>query len=240
MTQHRRGWLEAGLDVFLGWACAGCARPGLRLCAGCRGALDGVAYPVYRVGCEGPIFASGRFEGSTRQLVTALKERDAWQLAGPLGDRLAVAITASLAALAAGGPAGAAGAAGAVLVPVPSSQRAVRTRGLNVTAVLASRAAARLTRAGTRCEVVGALRQRSGVVDQSGLSAAGRRINMVDGFLTTQRSIEKLLGSRAGGRPAVLLVDDIVTTGATLASAARALTQQGIGVASFAVIAEKP
>ncbi len=239
---HNRGmgsaggaWLEAGLEVFLGWACAGCARPGARLCSGCRAALDGVPYPVLRGGCQGPIFAGSRFTGSTRQLVTALKERDAWHLARPLGEQLGAAAAASLAELR-----GPTAPAGVVLVPVPSSKRAVRTRGLDVTAVLAGRAATRLSRAGVRCRVLGALRQRPGVLDQSGLSALGRRANMTDGFLATRGGTRELWRSTANGGTAVLLVDDIVTTGSTLASAAHALFQQGVGVDGFAVIAEKP
>lgn len=206
------------------------------MCSGCQGALDVDAYPVFRAGCQGPIFAGARFEGATRQLITALKERDAWQLARPLGQQLGVAVAASVAQLRAGARTP---PAGVVLVPVPSAKRAVRERGLDVTAVLAKTAADQLAGNGVRCRYLGALRQRRGVMDQSGLSAAGRRQNMAEGFTATRLGAERLLSSKAEGA-VVLLVDDIVTTGSTLASAAHALTRRGISVDGFAVIAEKP
>lgn len=166
-----------------------------------------------------------------------MKERDAWQLARPLGEQLGVAVAASLLGVSG---AGRAGWGGALLVPVPSSRQAVRARGLDVTAVLAKKAAASLHREGVRARVSRPLRQRPGVQDQSGLSASGRRENMVGAIVASRSGVREL--KRATDREAntVVLVDDIVTTGSTLASAAHALAEQDISVDGFAVIAEKP
>lgn len=75
--------------------------------------------------------------------------------------------------------------------------------------------------------VLPVLRQRRRVVDQSGLTAAQRTANLA-GALEMVPGGVRLLGA---GR--VVLVDDVMTTGASLAEAARALG----GVASAAVLA---
>ena len=127
-----------------------------------------------------------------------------------------------------------------MLVPVPSSVRSVRARGHDATALLGSGAAAHLAREGMSAHSVRVLRQRKGVVDQSGLSAVARRTNACGGFVLTRLGERELRRRTCGGGVAVLLVDDIVTTGSTLAGAAQALLQRGIGVDGFAVVAETP
>ena len=66
------------------------------------------------------------------------------------------------------------------------------------------------------------------VEDQSALTSDQRQSNLVDSMVAAPRLSAKR----------VLLVDDIVTTGSTLAEASRAVTAAGAEVVGFVVLAE--
>ncbi|MFJ4831366.1 ComF family protein [Streptomyces sp. NPDC088747] len=105
-----------------------------------------------------------------------------------------------------------------LLVPVPSSRRAVRARGHDPARRIALAAAGELRRTGTPARVLAVLRQRRAVADQSGLNSRQRLANLA-GALEVAPGGERLLAG--GGR--IVLVDDLMTTGASLTEAARAV-----------------
>ncbi|WP_086564142.1 ComF family protein [Streptomyces africanus] len=157
----------------------------------------------------------------------AHKERGALALAGPLGVALAGAVRAGLRTAWGGSWAGAEGAwsraAGApvLLVPVPSGRRAVRARGHDPARRIALAAAGELRRSGVPARVLGVLRQRRAVADQAELNSRQRLDNLA-GALALVPGGARLLS----GGP-VVLVDDVMTTGASLAEAARAVRAAG-------------
>jgi predicted amidophosphoribosyltransferase len=104
-----------------------------------------------------------------------------------------------------------------LLVPVPSAGGAVRARGHDPARRIALAAAGELRRTGTRARVLAVLRQKRAVADQSGLNSRQRLDNLA-GALAVAPGGAGLLG---GGR--VVLVDDLMTTGASLTEAARAV-----------------
>ena len=118
-----------------------------------------------------------------------------------------------------------------MLVPVPSARRAVRRRGHDPVLRSARRAAATLRRSGQRGAVVPALRHRRRVADQAGLGRRQREQNL-RGSLACTRSVVRIVD---GG--CVLIVDDIVTTGATLRESARALVAAGVRPCGAVVVA---
>jgi predicted amidophosphoribosyltransferase len=78
------------------------------------------------------------------------------------------------------------------------------------------------------------LRQRRAVADQAGLSAAERLSNLT-GALATVVGSERLLTTGP-----VVIVDDLMTTGASLVEAARAIRATGAHVLAAAVVAAAP
>lgn len=168
-----------------------------------------------------PVWAASAYEGEWREAVVAYKERRAWHLARPLGDALALAVAAALGGSGIAPP--------VVLVPMPSRAAAVRERGLDVTAELAQRAAVALTRAGLPARVERSLALARGVADQGGLGEAGRWQNMA-GSLT----------ARPRGAAARVVVDDITTTGASVAAALAALDRSGATAVAAAVVVATP
>ncbi|MEU4996814.1 phosphoribosyltransferase family protein [Streptomyces sp. NPDC021622] len=219
-----RGWWQDLTDLVLPAECGGCGRPRAALCAGCREALCGVVpcrvRPDPRPEGLPVVHAAAPYEDAVRAVLLAHKERGALALAGPLGASLAGAVRAGLRAGTRGGTQGAAEGDGEVLlVPVPSARGAVRARGHDPVRRIALAAAGELRGAGTRARVLCVLRQRRAVADQSGLNSRQRQANLA-GALEVTAGGRRLLAE--GGR--VVIVDDLMTTGASLAEAARAMS----------------
>lgn len=208
-------WWQAFSDLMMPLDCAGCGEHGTRLCRRCLLEVGGGAARPVRP-CPAPaglpaVRAAVPYQGAARALLLAHKERGALWLARVLGGVLASVVRAS-------SPAGHEARMGRVLlVPVPSAPRAVRSRGHDPVRRMAFCAAAELRRAGIEARAAPLLRQGRRVSDQSGLDARGRAAN-VAGALRVVPGGGAVL---AQGR--VVLVDDLMTTGATLAEAARAV-----------------
>ncbi|MEV4040610.1 ComF family protein [Streptomyces umbrinus] len=231
-----RGWWQDLTDLVLPAECGGCGTPRTVLCPECRAALTGAVPSRVRPEPEPPglpvVHAAAPYEDEVRAVLLAHKERGALMLAGPLGAALAGAVRAGLATgcgsgagaagFVAGGPGGPVGVGGSrtpvSLVPVPSAPWAVRARGHDPARRIALAAAGELRRTGTPARVVAVLRQRRAVADQSGLNSRQRLDNLA-GALEVPAGGARLLAG--GGR--VVIVDDLMTTGASLAEAARAL-----------------
>lgn len=211
---------------MLGSRCPGCARPGRGLCAAC-----GAELAAGRIGFAGrdpspPGFpltvAGGAYAGILPALIAGFKDERLLCVAAPMAERLAGALEHLLAAL------GRTGVTYA-LVPVPSARAAVRERGLDHTRVLALRASRIIaTRHSLRLPVRAWLRASRTGQDQVGLDAEARWANRRQHFRV-----------RAGRGPAdrPILVDDVTTTGATLAGAATALERAGLPPVGAVVVA---
>ena len=189
-----------------------CAGCGREGRALCAGCAPGLAPQVTVIERPGvgPVTAGRPYDGVIRSALLGLKEEGRAGLATPLAVPFAAAVSTALAAH-----------PDAWLVPVPSSRAARRRRGFEPVRLLASRAGIRLTPL--------FLPARAHAV-QKGLGVAERARNL-DGVFVLARPVD---GIR------VLLLDDVVTTGATLAAAAGVLRAAGADVAGAAVLVATP
>ncbi|MFL6021895.1 MAG: ComF family protein [Marmoricola sp.] len=220
---------DAFCDLLLGGRCAGCGVGGRVLCADCREDLPMAGRPsVPEPAPAGlpPVFTAGEYADLLRRLVLAHKEHRAFGLAVPLGVVLAAVLADALADL--GAPAG----TRPLLVPVPSSRSATRARGHDPVRRMVI-AAARAARGPTFAAPL--LRVARKVADQAGLDARQRAANL-DGRLAVSGRQLRLL-ARSGGPVLPVLCDDVLTTGATLAEAQRALTAVGLPAALAVTVA---
>lgn len=108
----------------------------------------------------------------------------------------------------------------AVVVPMPTSRESYRRRGFRVPELLAARAGLPVTRL---------LRPARRTGDQRGLGRDERR-----------RNVAQSLVARDAASRRVVLLDDVVTTGASLAEAARALRDAGADVVGAVTVAATP
>lgn len=225
----RMGWVAAAGDLLLGARCQACLRPWWGLCPPCRAALRSryprAARPTPCPAGFPPTSTAGWYDEPLQRLIVAHKERQALALAPVLGELLAVACWHLIRTrpVRPGGE--------LTLVPIPSARAAVRSRGYDATTALARRAAA-LLRPGTPVRVRRLLRHHRSVHDQSGLDAAARQRNLADSL----RVREAAAAATRRGKM-IIIVDDLVTTGATLTEASRALTAAGLSVLGAATIA---
>jgi predicted amidophosphoribosyltransferase len=221
-------------------ACPGCGAPDVRWCAGCAALVGGADGPrrveaqVPRLDrLDGvpplPVWATARYEGPVRGVVVAWKDRGRADLDGllvPVAREAAWALAPALT--------GAADGRRLLVVPAPSSAAARRERARDHLGPLAAAVAA--TVGGVPAPV---LRRARRARDQVGLGARARGRNAT--VRVHPHAWRRVLRPHAGhGPPVCLLLDDVVTTGATLAAAERALEAAGADVLGALVLAATP
>jgi ComF family protein len=212
---------QVALDLVFPPRCVACGLGGTFLCDACARSMPAAAAPrcpcCWRPGVAGrcllcqvepPAFdglrASFVYDATARELVHALKYQGVSALAPPMASFMAQ--TAQREALAAD-----------IVVPVPLSGMRQRTRGYNQAEALARELGREL---GLPVRP-SALRRRRHTPPQVRSRDAGERRRNVAGAFQGE-------GNEVAGR-AVLLVDDVTTTGATLSACAGARRQAGAG-----------
>lgn len=154
----------------------------------------------------------GLYEGRLKEAIHALKYGRLYSAARPLGSMLAAAI----AQLAGEAP------AELLVVPVPLHRSKYAQRGFNQARALARHALTALSASHPGWKLTLAprtLMRLRATVSQAGLTTRQRRLNVRGAFSVADPAAVK--------NKHVLLIDDILTTGATAQAAARALTRAG-------------
>jgi ComF family protein len=205
---------EELLDLLLPCRCVRCGVVGSTLCQGCVPSVSNRA--VERFGIRG--WSVTDYGPVEKSLIESFKESGVTALAA----NLARVMLAGLQAL---DDEQRTAIAGAVLVPTPSSKANYRRRGYLPTMVLAK---AIQRQANLGLSVVAGLAFVRDVSDQASLKSEQRMENL-SGSMVAKSSI-------AGQR--VILIDDVVTTGATLVEAHRAVTAAGGEVLGFLTFSE--
>lgn len=234
--------LDAGRDLLLGSVCAGCGAAGRVLCRACEATLPRhgqVAWPTPSPAGLVVPYAAGAYDGLLKAMVNEHKEHGVLGLAAPLGRVLSDVVADLVADLRGcpktcpegcpeGCPAGP-----VLLVPVPSRRAVVRRRGHDPLLRVTREAAARLRRHGTDASVGRLLVSARRVRDQSALDSAERAANLAG----SMRPRPGAGGRRTDPTALVVVVDDVLTTGATAREAQRALEGVGVRVGAVAAIA---
>lgn len=155
-----------------------------------------------RLGLSGfdAVYSYGSYEGALRKLIHLFKYGGIRPLARPFGDFLARALPRELSF--------------DMIVPMPLHWRRRFDRRFNQSALLAREISKRWF-----VPVRGVVRRKRATAPQAGLTNAKRRANVAGAFRVKR-------GTRLHGKH-VLLVDDVLTTGASAAACARALKRAG-------------
>lgn len=224
------GVLDPAVDLALGTSCVGCGRPGRMLCPTCGAALPSTALTAWPTptppGLVTP-WATGEYAGVLKEMVVGHKDRQQLRWSGELGRLLAVSVAAATAHLPP--------TERLLLVPVPSRPGSSRRRGLDPTWRLVATAGSLLRGSGRDVACARLLFSRGGVVDQAGLGATARASNLAGSMACRGRAVRRLAARHSSVH--VVVCDDVLTTGATLREAQRALAAVGLPPVAAAVVA---
>lgn len=212
------------MDLALPPRCAGCGEEGRAVCERCQPALDArlqrragvpiglpasIPYPLLQLEWCAP------YAGTVRKALHELKYAGEQRLATPLGEAIARRWRRV-------------GVGGDLIAHVPVSAERLRQRGYDQAALIARAAAQALETANVQ-----ALERHRATVPQFDLDRSKRAGNVAGAF-RVQLSAEEAIRGRW-----VLLVDDVTTTGATLAACAEALMDAGAYATSAITVARE-
>lgn len=214
--------------------CAGCGRDDVAWCPNCAALLAGEPWRcenraprLDRMDGRGPlpVWTLADCTGDVRRAVIAWKDRGRVDLTGVLARAVADEARHVAGSLAPVAP--------LLVVPAPSTPASRRRRGGNLVDALAAAVVGGLVDGAVPAEIGRVLRRARGG-DQVGLGARERARNLSGRLWVPGRCVGAVAGRR------VLLVDDVLTTGATFSAARSALERAGGAVVAALTLASTP
>ena len=190
------------LDLIFPPMCHGCGRVDTSWCDPCLAEMTRIPIQpsTHESGVLTGLCSTGKHTGKLEQAIQAFKYYDTQALAEPLGTRLTQTLIQK-------------GWRFDTILPVPLHSDREQNRGYNQAYLLSLQVGAQMSIA---CQPHLLTRHRN-TPHQVGLSALERRDNVKDAFIATPDVVGK----------SILLIDDVVTTGATLDECAIALFHAG-------------
>lgn len=221
-----RSFGSALLDLVVPVDCVGCGSSGDIWCVRCLARQCRRARLLTRAADRRSVrlttvYTAGEYSGVLRRAILAYKERSLRGLASPLAAVLEQALQAWAETYR---------HREITLVPMPARASSKRQRGFDHVHTLVSRAARMLRARGVVAQVCAALTLCRGTSDSIGLSA-GQRLANVRGAFAVRKSVPR-------ANP-VLIVDDVLASGATMSEAIRALRAAGQRVDAAIVLAAR-
>jgi ComF family protein len=207
---------EEVLNIVMPARCIWCGQIGSVLCGVC---FENIKHPIRKVSrLEISGYAVSTYSEQIATLIHEFKENQQLSLANNLAEVMWPGLQSfELEKV--------------LLVPMPSKKSSFAKRGFNPAEELAKRISRKAARsAKIRVGVSSCLKITSPVADQAALSGEARRTNLGGSM--------RLAGFPTGY--SAILIDDVVTTGATLREAQRCLSQAGAMVQGFLTFAETP
>lgn len=198
------------LNLLLPTPCVICNKLGAPLCDNCLENFPTRSIPLEVSGVHG--FAVADYHEQVAIVVNSVKEKGLTSLTPAIANLIANSWPNAHRAF--------------TFVPIPSSRANAKKRGFSHTALLARELSKRVPASRVR-EL---LRSTGSRADQVGLATKERARNVEGAFKV------ELTGGQILRNP-VVLVDDVITSGATMKSAIRTLAKSGIDVGGFLVFA---
>jgi ComF family protein len=203
--------LEDFLNLVLPSRCVLCKELGSPICLKCCTLHLAGRRVVNRFDLSG--FAVREYDSTSQVLIREFKENHQTQIATAMAKSVAQLLPSSC----------------KVLVPIPSKKSSFQNRGFVPAKLLAHAVRNQVAKHdGRLIQVIDVLRFQRLVQDQAALSGHDRRKNLTGAF-TLKAPVRA---------QEVWLIDDVVTTGATMLEARRCLNEAGVGVGGFLSFAE--
>jgi ComF family protein len=200
------------LDLLLPTGCALCAARGAPICEACQSSLEWQPRLILRDNLQG--FVVSNYETVEQKLIHSFKEKGQTSLLAYLAKPLVPALVRL-----------SQGVSRPLLVPIPSSDSNYLKRGFVPAKVFAHKLNSLAKRPARVADLLSFNRS---VADQSQLDVLSRSLNLKG----------SMSGDQALAGRSVILIDDIVTSGATILEGARAAVSAGATVVGFLAFSE--